>query len=154
MIFVAGLVFTRSAIIEVTDVQGDLVVGAETTPIVIGEKRTLRLLERNLAISAAVHACGIFLRGRSELVRMDDHMLRLRRDGGYSVQETVGGAQGVFEFITESNFILAGIITCHVAGLCAFALRKAPAAAKKVTHIHRVFSRATPMTRAYKRGAP
>ncbi|UCE83645.1 MAG: 4-hydroxy-3-methylbut-2-enyl diphosphate reductase [Deltaproteobacteria bacterium] len=38
------LVFVRSALFDVMDIQGDRLVGEETIPIVIGEKRTRRLL--------------------------------------------------------------------------------------------------------------
>jgi 4-hydroxy-3-methylbut-2-enyl diphosphate reductase len=38
------LVFVRSAIFDLVDIQGDRFVGKETIPIVIGEKRTRRLL--------------------------------------------------------------------------------------------------------------
>ena len=38
------MVFARSAIFDILDIQGDRLVGEETIPIVIGEKRTKRLL--------------------------------------------------------------------------------------------------------------
>lgn len=38
------MVFARSAIFDILDIQGDRLVGEETIPIVIGEKRTNRLL--------------------------------------------------------------------------------------------------------------
>jgi 4-hydroxybenzoate polyprenyltransferase len=38
------LVFVRSAVFDIVDIQGDRLVGEETMPIVIGEKRTRRLL--------------------------------------------------------------------------------------------------------------
>ncbi len=38
------MVFVRSAIFDILDIQGDQLVGEETIPIVIGEKRTNRLL--------------------------------------------------------------------------------------------------------------
>lgn len=49
------LVFVRSAIFDLVDVQGDRFVGKETIPIVIGEKRTRRLL------SGLVLLLGAFL---------------------------------------------------------------------------------------------
>ena len=38
------LVFVRSALFDILDIQGDRLVGEETLPIVVGEKRTRRLL--------------------------------------------------------------------------------------------------------------
>jgi 4-hydroxy-3-methylbut-2-enyl diphosphate reductase len=38
------LVFVRSAVFDIVDIQGDRLVGEETMPIVIGERRTKRLL--------------------------------------------------------------------------------------------------------------
>ena len=43
-VYVATLVFCRCAIFDVLDVQGDLVVGKETLPIVLGEAKTQRLV--------------------------------------------------------------------------------------------------------------
>jgi len=41
---VFALVFVRSAVFDIVDIQGDRLVGEETLPIVIGEKHTRRLL--------------------------------------------------------------------------------------------------------------
>lgn len=43
-VFVLILVFIRSALFDVFDVQGDRIVGRETLPVVIGEKKTIKLL--------------------------------------------------------------------------------------------------------------
>ncbi|MCB2186916.1 MAG: 4-hydroxy-3-methylbut-2-enyl diphosphate reductase [Deltaproteobacteria bacterium] len=42
--YILVLVFVRCAFFDVLDVQGDLIVGKETIPIVLGEKKTRRLL--------------------------------------------------------------------------------------------------------------
>jgi 4-hydroxy-3-methylbut-2-enyl diphosphate reductase len=44
LVVVFILVFVRSALFDVVDIQGDRLVGEETLPIVIGERRTKRLL--------------------------------------------------------------------------------------------------------------
>ncbi len=44
LLVVFVLVFVRSALFDILDIQGDRLVGEETLPIVIGEKRTSRLL--------------------------------------------------------------------------------------------------------------
>jgi len=43
------LVFTRTAFFDLLDVQGDRIVGRETIPVLIGEKKTVRLLKHILA---------------------------------------------------------------------------------------------------------
>jgi (E)-4-hydroxy-3-methyl-but-2-enyl pyrophosphate reductase len=43
-LFVFSVVYVRSALFDIFQVQGDLIVGAETLPITLGEKRTLLLL--------------------------------------------------------------------------------------------------------------
>ena len=44
-LFVFLMIFTRSALFDIFQVQGDLIVGAETLPITLGERRTLGLLK-------------------------------------------------------------------------------------------------------------
>lgn len=44
-LFVFSMVYIRSALFDVFQAQGDLIVGAETLPITLGEKRTLWLLK-------------------------------------------------------------------------------------------------------------
>lgn len=43
-LFVFSVVYVRSALFDIFQVQGDLIVGAETLPITLGEKKTLLLL--------------------------------------------------------------------------------------------------------------
>jgi len=42
---VAGLVFIRSALSDILDIQSDRLIGRETLPVLIGEQKTLMLLE-------------------------------------------------------------------------------------------------------------
>ena len=44
-LFVFSVVYVRSAFFDIFQVQGDLIVGSETLPIILGEKRTLWLLK-------------------------------------------------------------------------------------------------------------
>jgi (E)-4-hydroxy-3-methyl-but-2-enyl pyrophosphate reductase len=44
-LFVFSVVYVRSAFFDILQVQGDLIVGSETLPITLGEKRTLWLLK-------------------------------------------------------------------------------------------------------------
>jgi len=58
MIFVSlwasVIVFVRTAFFDILDMQGDRIVGQESLPIVLGEKKTLRLLKQLLVVSLAV----------------------------------------------------------------------------------------------------
>ena len=60
-IFVFSMVYTRSALFDIFQAQGDLIVGVETLPIVLGEKRTLFLLKGVILSGALINAtAGIF----------------------------------------------------------------------------------------------
>ena len=58
MIFVAllssGMAFVRTAFFYILDIQGDRIVGQESLPIVLGEKKTLQMLKQLLVISLGV----------------------------------------------------------------------------------------------------
>ena len=45
-IYTLSLVFVRCSLFDILDVQGDLIVGKETIPILLGEKKTIQLLVR------------------------------------------------------------------------------------------------------------
>ena len=46
LLFIMGFMFVRSAMFDVLEVQGDRIVGKETLPVLIGEKKTLKLLRQ------------------------------------------------------------------------------------------------------------
>ncbi len=52
--FVLAVVYVRSALFDIFEMQGDMIVGIETLPVTIGEKRTLQLLKAVLAACAAL----------------------------------------------------------------------------------------------------
>jgi 4-hydroxy-3-methylbut-2-enyl diphosphate reductase len=45
LFIICSLVYIRSGLFDILDIQGDLIVGKETLPILVGEKNTLKLLE-------------------------------------------------------------------------------------------------------------
>ena len=106
-----SLVFVRSAFFDILDMQGDRIVGKETIPILLGEERALRLLYSILIInlgilllSSAFHLisslgfaitiCPIFL-----FVALSAHERSYMLPGFR------------LEFLVETHFVLAGIIT-------------------------------------------
>ncbi|MBU4371650.1 MAG: 4-hydroxy-3-methylbut-2-enyl diphosphate reductase [Proteobacteria bacterium] len=44
-LFIAGIVFTRSALSDILDIQSDRLIGSETLPVLIGERKTLIILQ-------------------------------------------------------------------------------------------------------------
>jgi 4-hydroxy-3-methylbut-2-enyl diphosphate reductase len=106
-----GMVFVRTAFFDILDMQGDRIVGMETIPILMGEKRSMRLLKSILALTLVIvltssffglisglgfglTICPIFL----FLVIMI-----------YEKGHLIPGIR--LEFLVESLFVLAGIIT-------------------------------------------
>jgi len=53
-LWAAGLVFCRTAFFDILDMQGDRIVGKETLPILIGQKRAFTLLKFSLASSVVL----------------------------------------------------------------------------------------------------
>lgn len=105
------LVFVRTAFFDILDIQGDHIVGKETIPILIGEKQTMRLLKLMLiaifaillfsslfnlfpGLGFALAACSIFM-----------FIVLL----AYERNRILPGTR--LEFLVETNFVLAGIIT-------------------------------------------
>ncbi|MEW6669424.1 MAG: 4-hydroxy-3-methylbut-2-enyl diphosphate reductase [Thermodesulfobacteriota bacterium] len=54
--FVFAMVYVRSALFEIFELQGDLIVGRETLPIALGEKRTFLLLKGIILVGGLVLA--------------------------------------------------------------------------------------------------
>ena len=61
-LFVFSVVYVRSALYDIFQVQGDLIVGVETLPITLGERKTLLLL-RGVILGGAVILAGSGLFG-------------------------------------------------------------------------------------------
>jgi (E)-4-hydroxy-3-methyl-but-2-enyl pyrophosphate reductase len=108
--WVAGLVFGRTAFFDLLDVQGDRLVGRETLPIVLGEKRALDLLKVSLVMLIALPvlasaiglttALGYFL----AVIPIGMMAVVIFHEKG----KLLAGAR--IEFLTESHFLLAGLI--------------------------------------------
>jgi len=106
-----GMVFVRTAFFDILDMQGDRIVGKDTIPILIGEKRTMTLLKSILTgaivisfLAAVLHftpslgyalsLCPIFLSA-----------VLLLYERGYLLP-------GIrLEFLVETHFVLSGMIT-------------------------------------------
>jgi (E)-4-hydroxy-3-methyl-but-2-enyl pyrophosphate reductase len=104
-----SLVFVRTAFFDILDMQGDRIIGKETIPILLGEKRTLWLLKTILIVNLSV----LIFSSAFQLIPNLGYVLAicpafilvmlLAHERGYMLP-------GIrLEFLVESNFIVAGV---------------------------------------------
>ncbi|BCS98742.1 hypothetical protein DSLASN_43740 [Desulfoluna limicola] len=106
----AGMVFARTVFFDILDMQGDRIVGQETFPIILGDKKTVRIL-KNLLVTLAVmlplsSAFGIFTGLGFILWIYPVMMFALLL--AYQKRFVLAGVQ--LEFLIESHLVLSGII--------------------------------------------
>jgi 4-hydroxy-3-methylbut-2-enyl diphosphate reductase len=109
-LWAAGLVFARSVFFDILDMQGDRIVGKETIAILLGEKRSLRLLKiilmllmAALFVLSALHLIsylGFFLISSPVLL-----LLLL-----FAYEQGILLPSVKLELLVETNFLLAGAI--------------------------------------------
>ncbi len=109
-LFVFGLVFTRSALNDIKDIQGDLIVGRETIPVLIGKKATKVLL----GILAIATAGGMIAAARAGWVTSLAYPLLIcvAYMCGYLLlyHERILFRRQMFDLLVDANFVLAGVI--------------------------------------------
>jgi (E)-4-hydroxy-3-methyl-but-2-enyl pyrophosphate reductase len=109
-IFVFCLTYIRSALFDIFQAQGDLIVGVETLPITLGEERTLLLL-KGVAVFAGVFLIAATLSGATRpcaylmLLCVLSSVLCLV---AYERKWLHPGRR--FEALVEGNFFLAGFL--------------------------------------------
>jgi (E)-4-hydroxy-3-methyl-but-2-enyl pyrophosphate reductase len=109
-LFSVGMVFTRTAFFDILDMQGDRVVGRETIPIIIGEKRAMRILKYILAGTAGL----LFAATAAGLVSSLGYALMVCPAflamviAAYRRRRMLPG--GRLEFLVESHFVLTGVV--------------------------------------------
>ena len=111
LIVVFVLVFVRSALFDILDIQGDRLVGEETIPIVIGEERTKRLL------NYAVLSLGFLLVAAPVLGLATRFSYLMLLSCAYAAfyllvhhRKFVRPGSRRFESLVETNFYLAGAL--------------------------------------------
>jgi 4-hydroxy-3-methylbut-2-enyl diphosphate reductase len=106
-----SLVFVRTAFFDILDMQGDRIVGKETIPILLGEKRALRLLKTILAINFGI----LFISSTFQLISSLGFILLICPAFVFimlSAHERGYMLPGIrLEFLVESNFVVAGVMT-------------------------------------------
>ena len=102
--------YVRSALFDIFQVQGDLIVGTETLPIVLGEKRTLALLKLIVLTTGIILAGGplLGLAGPSAYVMLISLLGLSLCLLAYEKHWLYPGIN--FEALVEANFLLAGLL--------------------------------------------
>ena len=107
----ASFAFVRTAFFDILDMQGDRIVGKETIAILLGEKRSLRLLKTWLLTVLAVLWVGSALQLFSTLgVALSLAPLGIAAVlWAYEKGKILPGVK--LEFLIETHFLLAGLLT-------------------------------------------
>jgi (E)-4-hydroxy-3-methyl-but-2-enyl pyrophosphate reductase len=109
-LFVFAMVYVRSALFEIFELQGDLIVGRETLPIALGEKRTFLLLKGIILVGGLVLALAPFVcsvSAFSYFLLLCFFSLTLTRLA-YEKRWLYPGTR--LEAMVEGNLFLAGLI--------------------------------------------
>lgn len=106
-----GMVFVRTAFFDILDMQGDRIVGKETIPILVGERRAMTLLKSILLtvlilllVSGLLHLISYLAFGLAICPILMAWVLIAHERG--RVHSFVR-----LEFVVESHFLLAGMLT-------------------------------------------
>ncbi len=106
----AGLVFVRTAFFDILDMQGDRLVGKETIPTLLGEKRSLKLLKAILALLVLAPA-AFCLAGPGPAWGAILALSPLAMAGILRAYEKGAMLPGLrLEFLVESHVVLAGLL--------------------------------------------
>jgi 4-hydroxy-3-methylbut-2-enyl diphosphate reductase len=112
-----GMVFVRTAFFDILDMQADRIVGRETIPILMGEKSVMTLLK---AICCAIVAL-LFIAGATGWVSSLAFFLSICPASLYAILWAYERGyllpSNRLEFLVETHFILAGVITLVWAGV-------------------------------------
>jgi (E)-4-hydroxy-3-methyl-but-2-enyl pyrophosphate reductase len=107
---ICSFVYIRSGLFDVLDIQGDMIVGKETLPIIIGEEKTIRFLKR-LSLLTMFGFSASALGGLMPLWSLWLLISFLYQLGLVLIYEKNPALPGnvFFETMVESGFILAGL---------------------------------------------
>ena len=105
------LVFARTSFFDILDIQGDKIAGKETLPMIIGEKKTFKILNIILFLSLII----LFFSSSFSIIPLAGYFLSICPAFLLIVLFVYNKRklyENVFlEFLIESNFILAGLMT-------------------------------------------
>ncbi|MGD9732841.1 MAG: hypothetical protein AB7U45_11725, partial [Desulfamplus sp.] len=109
-IFATSVLFASTAFFAILEMQGDRITGKETIPIILGEKKSQRLIQNMLLFASAT----LFLSAVSGLIKISGiliavipllilYIIKLHEKGKVHSDMNL-------EFLIESHLILTGII--------------------------------------------
>ncbi len=108
-VFATGLVFARTAFVDILAIQGDRIVGKETLPILLGEQKSMKVIRYVLGGTAVISLCAFLLGSEGNmggvLALVPLFMLLLIKL--YKEDSFLSGSP--YEFMFESSFLLAGL---------------------------------------------
>lgn len=106
----AGLVFARTAFFDILDMQGDRIVGKETIAVLLGEKKSLRLLKTTLLILmiALLVLSSLHIVSYLGFFLISSPLLLLLLLSAYEQGILLPSVK--LELLVETNFLLAGLI--------------------------------------------
>jgi (E)-4-hydroxy-3-methyl-but-2-enyl pyrophosphate reductase len=108
--FVLTTAFVRAAFFDILEVQGDLIVGVETLPITLGEKRTISLLKYIIIFTALILVLAPLMKGVglfSSLMLIPLFVLSVLLSS-YEKGRIQHGV--LLEYLVEGNFLIAGLL--------------------------------------------
>ena len=110
LVLAAGMVFSRTVFFDILDMQGDRIVGQETFPILLGDKKTMRSL-KNLLVALALmlplsSVLGIFS-GLGLVLWICPAVLYALLIA-YQKRFVLAGVH--LEFLIESHLVLSGVL--------------------------------------------
>lgn|GEM_PF-8599 len=109
-IFATAILFSRTAFFAILEIQGDRITGKETIPIILGEKKSLKLIRNILLIASGtlfLSTLSGFISTFGVLIAIIPLLMlftiKLHEKG--EIDPGMG-----LEFIIESHFLLAGVV--------------------------------------------
>jgi len=110
-LWAVGMVFVRTAFFDLLDMQGDRLVGKETIPILLGEKRSMRILKIILIVLPATLAFSSAFQLTSSLGFFLIICPLLISIIIFTYERALMFPGIRLEFLLETQFLLAGIIS-------------------------------------------
>ncbi len=109
-LIISSFVYIRSGLFDVLDIQGDLIVGKETLPILIGEEKTIRFLKGLSIATMTGLGLGVFfgLLPKWGLWLLGSFLYQFFFLILYQKNPTLPGSV-LFETLVEAGFFLAGV---------------------------------------------
>lgn len=108
--FVFALVYVWSATFDILDIQADRLLGRETVPVLIGDKRTLRLLQGIIVAAAVLLLAGALAGLTSPVAFWLVPSLAASYAYVSSVRRKMAIPRWAFEVLVEANFVLAAAL--------------------------------------------